>query len=1435
MSRATQSAGGTVVLIALCLAFSALPLEAQQESWASLGLTNLNTRCAAVAPGNSNLILAGGNNLYVSADGGQTWSTKSQPGSVWSVTFGSNQNVAYAGAWNNGLFKSTDGCLTWVPKDNGLFNTVVKSICVSPTDDNTVYAVTESGLFKSTNAADSWSQIYSGVNGSAVAVAPTNAQVVYFGTWGSGMWKSTDAGSTWNQMTVGTVPAGATCNRLVVDPTDENIVYTVFQGNGAWSSFDGGANWQAISPAFEGFCVTVDKLRPWFVYGLGGWTYPQRSGCYGGTGWNAMTTSYNGSFALGIAVDPNDSSKVYACTPAAILRWIADIQPPNPPGTLSAAPSSNGIALTWSASSSSDCTGYWVYRRDSGGSYGLTPSAVVLGRTTTTFNDIAVIGGSTYYYKVAAVDNAQNHSTFTNEAHATVASSYDLDVTYIARLPRDTYFYWVEYPNGIPIIHPGYENLKRWPAYGEAVTFVAHFINKGTANPGSVNYRWKINGVVAGTGSVAGVGPAQEGTASLNWTWNVNGLDTDHSDQTVTFEIDYDSRITETYETNNSLTDYLEGVCLFFFVEQALYDSMNSRLNLAGTYSFEDWLKKQIDEMNAMFARSTYSPLAPNGALERVRVDKIVVAQDPGYAAQQDTDPRDGTWGLSGGASYASTFALSVDGGLVHELMHQLGIIDLYAMGVGANGNEVITPDGLPNGTTWGWGRPGIMAGGDISPHTTGSYCDQHTTVALNKNCGYRRGYYGEYMFDIPTNNYILVKDAAGNPAPNVTIRVFQIQWDTLPNTPVITGTTDANGKFLLTNRPPYQTITTATGHAEHDSPFGTVDVVGKNANLLIETSRPGGDFDYAWMDITQFNLAYWAGNTSSWTYTINSRLASVALPRITTLNGAVEGTKVTLGWPAVPGASSYRIYRASSYLNQADDPTHQYENWVYKPLGTAAGTAYTDTTIFQTSRYAVAARDGSGKEAPLSSRLFAPMLYNPWAVGVLSDNKRVVLDPQNGYALLRQDPEGRYICNFGSVHYHLEWSYFMAIDRNLGRLIFAHPMDFYSDRHSIRVSDLNAVGILEFGDYGSNPGQFNTPAGVAVDGESRIYVADRGNNRIEVFNSDGSLITTFGSAGSGAGQFNYPQGVAVDSRHRVYVCDKGNARVQILQFNGATLSYLGTLQGKTLSSPVGVAIGPGDNVFVTDYGAGRVEAFSANGNWLRGYTTPTDMYTGTLLNPTGIAVDNNGVLVVCDTGKRRVVTIAATQPSALGDARLLPNGSPVQLEGKIVTAKFSDCFYIEEPDRTAGIRVASTAAVVVGDKVDIYGTVQTTPDPDRERQISVTTLAAVSSGNLCPPLGMNLRTMGGAPVGPVPGIEGASGLNNVGLLILAFGTTSDKNQGASEFYLDDGSGFKVRVYAPGLGLPSNGSKVAVTGISGAAVSSGKNVRVLRARTIRTF
>jgi tripartite motif-containing protein 71 len=84
-------------------------------------------------------------------------------------------------------------------------------------------------------------------------------------------------------------------------------------------------------------------------------------------------------------------------------------------------------------------------------------------------------------------------------------------------------------------------------------------------------------------------------------------------------------------------------------------------------------------------------------------------------------------------------------------------------------------------------------------------------------------------------------------------------------------------------------------------------------------------------------------------------------------------------------------------------------------------------------------------------------------------------------------------------------------------------------------------------GDYSGRDGKMRSPAGITLDQEGNVYVADTGNNRIQVFSSNGTFITKWGDVtkwgeyGSGNSTMRSPQGIAVDSSSgNVYVADTG-------------------------------------------------------------------------------------------------------------------------------------------------------------------------------------------------------------------------------------------------------------------------------------------------------
>ena len=108
---------------------------------------------------------------------------------------------------------------------------------------------------------------------------------------------------------------------------------------------------------------------------------------------------------------------------------------------------------------------------------------------------------------------------------------------------------------------------------------------------------------------------------------------------------------------------------------------------------------------------------------------------------------------------------------------------------------------------------------------------------------------------------------------------------------------------------------------------------------------------------------------------------------------------------------------------------------------------------------------------------------------------------------------------------------------------------------------------LAEIGARGSEPGELSEPAGVALDGAGNVWVADRGNNRIQAFTPDGALLQRFGERGVGAGQFIEPTSVSVACNGLVTVADADNNRAQAFQFPPST-ALLGAAGGQEPAGP---------------------------------------------------------------------------------------------------------------------------------------------------------------------------------------------------------------------------------------------------------------------------
>lgn len=205
---------------------------------------------------------------------------------------------------------------------------------------------------------------------------------------------------------------------------------------------------------------------------------------------------------------------------------------------------------------------------------------------------------------------------------------------------------------------------------------------------------------------------------------------------------------------------------------------------------------------------------------------------------------------------------------------------------------------------------------------------------------------------------------------------------------------------------------------------------------------------------------------------------------------------------------------------------------------------------------------------------------------------------------------------------------------------------------------------------------------------------------------------------------------------------------------------------------------------------------------------------------------------------------------STAGQAKGAPDGSVVSCVARAVTAVFDDCFYIEEMDRSSGIRVEkANHGLVVGRRATVTGIVHT--NSRGERCISATKIHQSGLG-VVEPVGVTNADLGGGPFGsqgciwrwkwvldagspPSYEMRPSTGLNNIGLLVRTWGVVTA--WGRDWFYIDDGSRIEdgtgivgIYVSAPGMVAPETGSIVAVTGISSCEYYNGKLVNVLLPR-----
>jgi len=216
---------------------------------------------------------------------------------------------------------------------------------------------------------------------------------------------------------------------------------------------------------------------------------------------------------------------------------------------------------------------------------------------------------------------------------------------------------------------------------------------------------------------------------------------------------------------------------------------------------------------------------------------------------------------------------------------------------------------------------------------------------------------------------------------------------------------------------------------------------------------------------------------------------------------------------------------------------------------------------------------------------------------------------------------------------------------RSWGKGMFGNPHGMRVDRQgNVWVTDNGDHQVMKFdkkgkllltlgikGKAATDDKTFNRPTDIAFSPDGKFfYVSDGyGNSRVVKFTMDGKYVSTWGTKGTGPGQFNTPHSIAIDSKGTVYVSDRENNRIQIFDANGKFLR-----QWSDLGATQNIFITPKDEVWVIthrnnienltydtlagrimriDIGTGKVlGAMESPGHWLD-VATNGDIFIGSL------------------------------------------------------------------------------------------------------------------------------------------------------------------------------------------------------------------------------
>ncbi|HSG72511.1 MAG TPA: peptidyl-alpha-hydroxyglycine alpha-amidating lyase family protein [Planctomycetaceae bacterium] len=267
-----------------------------------------------------------------------------------------------------------------------------------------------------------------------------------------------------------------------------------------------------------------------------------------------------------------------------------------------------------------------------------------------------------------------------------------------------------------------------------------------------------------------------------------------------------------------------------------------------------------------------------------------------------------------------------------------------------------------------------------------------------------------------------------------------------------------------------------------------------------------------------------------------------------------------------------------------------------------------------------------SFEAAPNGLTLPEGLTLGPCSAVDIDSQGRLFLFHRGPQPILCFDRDGKFVRSWGDDLIRKAHGLRIDKDDNVWVTDIGHQMVF-------KFSSMGKLllGLGQLDKPGDGTDQFNQPTDIAFGPDGEFYVSDGyGNSRVMKFAASGKFLSSWGRKGKGPGEFNLPHSIVIDAKGRILVGDRENDRVQIFDSEGTLLEIWPGF------APYGMEFNADGVLFVADGRANKVLQLDATGKVVSSWGSKGNG-PGEFDLPHMLAVDPSGSLYVAEVGGLRL------------------------------------------------------------------------------------------------------------------------------------------------------------------------------------------------------